>query len=244
MIRRPLPMLLLTAAAVAAGALWSLADERKRAADANAPAAKAPSTGAAAHTRAAYPAELTRQQEEKVLAYAKRKSKDYYERIVKYRQTEPKYYQATLRALLPLAEQYERMPQRVRDAYDRLDLANYSKLWQLARDIQKTADAGVKARLEAELYQLTAVRFEAEQIIREYRIQQIMEQAKRLQKDLEERAANREAVIRESYEQMLQNAARMAEATRSRKAPTSRPATQPAAAPAAPVRTHLSADGK
>ncbi len=176
------------------------------------------------------PGELTAQQEKEVLEYLKDKRADSYKQLLDHQKKNPQNYQVLLRSHWYSFEQRKRLPPAVRDAQDVLQSISYTKMWQLAREIPKTKDAHARQEMERQLHELTARRFEAEQVIREQRIQQIMEQAKLLEEELKRRAASQDQVIREQVEQLLQNAARMAE-TIPAKPPTSQaaPASRPAA---------------
>lgn len=170
---------------------------------------------------------LTPEEERETLAYAKDNRPEYYEWLSQYRESDPRRYQYLARALWNVIDKGKQLPPEVRQAQEKLYEASQVKLWRLAREILKTTDPAAKARLEGDLQTLMTKRFDAEQVIRNDRLKQLADEIKRLRAELEDRAKNRETIIRERVERMKKDAARRSSAHPAKRDEKESPATRP-----------------
>lgn len=161
---------------------------------------------------------LTKEQEQEVLNYLKEKRPEDYERVLKDRERDPRRYRRTIAGLWQWVSRFKQMPKDLRDAYEDRHRA-FVDMWRLAKQRADAKDPAARNRIDKRLYEVCARLFDAEQIIREYRLKQMEEQIKRLREDLKERARNRKTVIGEMVERFARSAA-----DRNRKrSPTTRP---------------------
>jgi len=154
-----------------------------------------------------YSRPLTKEQEQEVLDYIKKKRPDLHSQVVEYRQKDPRRYQRTVRMMWGFVSQLKRLPPEVAEAHEALQQARV-RMWRIVRDLREPQNAAEKKRLEAQLRDQAATAFDAEQTIRGHRLTELAEQIKDLKAELRARAADRDNRIHEMVEWMKRGASR------------------------------------
>jgi len=173
--------------------------------------------------------ELKGEQIKELVEFLRDKRPEQYDQLAKLRDSDPRAYQRTARALYWFMHRVKAMPSHVQGPYIKMtDLS--VKIWQKVRQLREATDAAQKKLLTAELRELVDQRFEPEQVVREYRIAQMEDQIKRLREQLKDRAAHRAQAVDESLTRYLKLSTRPAYGfgTRLRRPRRPRPTTQPA----------------
>ena len=150
---------------------------------------------------------LTKEQEQEVLDFLKKERPDFYKKAIEEREKDPKRYQRTIRSMWHFMSRVKNLPKDLRDAYH-TSQRSFVEMWRLAKELKDTQDAARKKVLDEKLRSLAEEHFDASQIIREHRLTQLADEIKRLKADLQQRAKDRKAVVRETIERMMSSAER------------------------------------
>jgi hypothetical protein len=153
------------------------------------------------------PAQLTAEQEQEVLDYLKSRRPEVYEEVVAQREKDPARYRRTLRGVYPFIARVRKLPEGVAQAYDSLQQTHVS-LWRLSREYNTSDSPEKKREIENSMKEQAGRQFEAEQLIRRHRLAELEEQIRNLKAELDQRAKDSDAVIRETVERFKRNITR------------------------------------
>jgi len=167
---------------------------------------------------------LTKEQEEEVLQYLKKKRPDLFQQATSEREKDPRRYQRTIRSMWYFISGLKSLPEPVRDAEEARHMLRI-QMWRLAKELKDTQSPGRKKELTKQIHELADKHFDADQIIRQHRLSQLEGYIERLKRELKERAQDRQAVVRETVERMISSAERYRQ--RSERGPRSRPSSRP-----------------
>ncbi len=153
-----------------------------------------PAAGSAGDRRNPPAPAVSKEDEEKLLATLKEKRPEQYERLMQLKKTDERRYRWAIRSLSRWYRALDDMPEEVRNA----EIARYDtrlKIWKLSRQIRETTDAEDKAKLTGEMREAAASLFDAEQVVREYHLQQLEQRVKELKAELTSRKEQRDDII-------------------------------------------------
>jgi len=208
-------------------AAWS-ADGKDKAAAPRPPDAKRATTRPAGppggRSFRRYSKPLTKEQEEEVLAYLKKKRPDLYKQATSQREKDPRRYQRTIRSMWHFISRLKSLPKAVAEA-EELRQGLYFRMWRLAKELKDTRDPARQKKLRKQIHELADKRFDADQTIRQHRLSQLEGYIERLKRELKDRADDRKAVVREMVERVIGGAERYREP--SERGPRSRPSPPP-----------------
>jgi len=176
---------------------------------------------------------LAPEQEEELLEFLRDKSPERHEHLLSLREADERAYRRTARALYLFMRRVKALPAHVQGPY--IEMTDLTvEMWKRAQALRDLTDPQEKARHLAELRELAARRFDAEQVVREHRIAQLEEEIAHLRQQWKERSANRRQAIEESVSRFLRPATKPSspEASASQPGRPARASTQPAAAAA------------
>jgi hypothetical protein len=153
------------------------------------------------------PAQLTAEQEQEVLDYLKSRRPEVYEEVVAQREKDPARYRRTLRSMYSFVARARKLPEGVAQAYESLQQTHVA-LWRLSREYNNSDSPEKKLEIENSMKEQAGRQFEAEQLIRRHRLAELEEQIRNLKAELDQRAKDSEAVIRETVERLKRNVTR------------------------------------
>jgi len=149
---------------------------------------------------------LSKEDEKKLLAFVKQHHPRMYERLTDLRQDNEARYKRSLRRIWPRFEMLMAMPKEIREAHIK-ETSLKVELFKTARKLHNTKDEKKRSEIVAKLRELIAERFDIQQKVRLYRLKQMEKQLERLEKDLKQRAADRDKIIEshlERYQKRLE----------------------------------------
>jgi hypothetical protein len=145
---------------------------------------------------------ITEQQETELLNALAEKRPEEASRLRRMKEENPRAYRAALHTAWRAYQVWKDLPpemQKLQDVQARARL----DAWRLVKELRGARDPADKERLRARLHEALAAEFAAEQAIREYRLDQLEEQLKRLRAEVKERADNRAQFIEKSIDDLL-----------------------------------------
>ncbi|MCD4824998.1 MAG: hypothetical protein K8S55_10335 [Phycisphaerae bacterium] len=142
---------------------------------------------------------LSKEDEKKLLAFVKKYHPRMYERLTDLRQDNEARYKKALRRIWPRFEMLMAMPKEIRDAHIKQTTLKV-ELFKTAKKLHNTKDEKKRSELVAKLRELVAEQFDIQQKVRLYRLKQMEKQLERLEKDLKQRAADRDKIIESRLE--------------------------------------------
>lgn len=140
--------------------------------------------------------------EEEVLKLFKQRLPLRYERLMKLKATNPKEYILAMEEAKEFYCEYKRMPRDVQD-YQISEMKMKVRCWQIAEQLRRHPSQAETQKLTEELRGLVARRFEAEQKVLEFRLDELEKEIARLKKKLQERSQQREKFIQDRLEKIL-----------------------------------------
>jgi hypothetical protein len=152
-------------------------------------------------------AQLTAEQEQEVLDYLKSRRPEVYEEVVAQREKDPARYRRTLRSMYSFVARTRKLPEGVAQAYESLQQTHVA-LWRLSREYNNSDSPEKKLEIENSMKEQAGRQFEAEQLIRRHRLAELEEQIRSLKAELDQRAKDNDAVIRETVERFKRNITR------------------------------------
>ena len=153
------------------------------------------------------PAQLTVEQEQEVMDYLKSRRPEVYEEVVAQREKDPARYRRTLRSMYSFVARTRKLPEGVAQAYESLQQTHVA-LWRLSREYNNSDSPEKKLEIENSMKEQAGRQFEAEQLIRRHRLAELEEQIRSLKAELDQRAKDNDAVIRETVERFKRNVTR------------------------------------
>lgn len=149
---------------------------------------------------------LTPEQEAKLLAALKESSpKHYYEYLIALKKTRSPMYRHALGRAWMTYEKWRDAPKRVRDRVLAEREATI-EIGKLVHTLRHEKDAANRAELAAKLKEAVAKKFDAEVILREYRLVQFEERIHALRVELKERMSQRDSHIEQEHKLWLERA--------------------------------------
>lgn len=143
---------------------------------------------------------LSEQQQQEVLEMLKEHQLGHYQRLMELREQDPDRYQAALHSAWRWYLRYKSMPEEVRQAANDSRNAKIA-IYRVTRELQNTHDTYMRTRLVKELRQALRQEFQADLVVREYRLNQIEAELERLREEFQQRRENAEEIISERLEQ-------------------------------------------
>jgi len=153
------------------------------------------------------PAQLTAEQEQEVLDYLKSRRPEVYEEVINQREKDPTRYRRTLRSVYPFVARVRNLPEDVAKAYEALQQTHVA-LWRLAREYNNSNSPEGKRGIDNSMQEQARRQFEADQLVRRHRLAELEEQIRNLKAELDQRAKDSDAVIRETVERFKRNVTR------------------------------------
>ena len=149
---------------------------------------------------------LTAEQEKDVLGYLKSRRPGIYEEVIAQREKDPSRFRRTLGKIYPFIVRMRKLPEPVAQAYEALQQTHVN-LWRLAREYNSADSADKKRDVESRMMAQARRQFEAEQLVRGHRLADLEEQIRDLKAELDQRAKDREAVIKETVDRFKRGSA-------------------------------------
>jgi len=141
---------------------------------------------------------LTEEQEQKLLAFLKEKRPHLHSRLVELQERSPRSYRYNLNSAWRWYRQWEFMPPDVQEAA-LAEENNRVLIFRTVQALRETEDPRERKKLHSQLRKAVAEHFHAEQKMREYWIGQLEERIRRLRKEHEQRAHDRNKIVSERY---------------------------------------------
>ena len=150
--------------------------------------------------------DITPEQEAELLAAMKESSPDhYYAYLMALRKSDPKLYRKALGYAWRTYEQWRDAPKDVRKQVV-IEREATIEIGKLVHAIRREKEPAKRAELSAKLKQAVEKKFDAEVVIRDYRLVQFEQRVKTLRKDLKSRISDRENLVWEEYSLWLDRA--------------------------------------
>ncbi len=150
---------------------------------------------------------LTESEQAEVLAYLKEHRPEIYEQATSLRQRDPRRYKRLLHMIHGLLRRLKGMPEELREAHETRQEAHV-RMWRLAKSLESAEDPVARRMVEKKMREQAELYFDADQVIREYRLAQLAEQIRVLREELAARKKDREAVIEEMIQRTRSAAAK------------------------------------
>jgi hypothetical protein len=193
-------------------------------------AGRDPATRPAKPLRADGPV-LSEQQETELLGILGQKRPEEAAQLRKLKEENPAAYHIAMSAAWRVYQVLKDTPPEIQKAHE-TQLHARVEAWRVSRDYLAAQAGPDKDKLRARLTDLLGAEFDAEQIIREYRLNQLEDQLKRLRGELKDRKDRRDQVIAGNLQDLLSGKFRLKGDADIRRGPEARPKPQPASRPA------------
>jgi len=145
-----------------------------------------------------------------------------YEDFVKLSETKPRHYQFVMARMWAWYEQWKVMSPEAQEAsITEHDLR--MEAFMVLRRWRETEDPDEKAQLKVELRDALGKHFDAEQHLREIQLAELEERIEQVRQELQQRAEDRDAIVTEHMERMLQFRSRRRDSPPEGEAPTDAP---------------------
>ena len=145
---------------------------------------------------------LTKEQETELLAHLKKHQPEIAKRLPELRKKDERMYRHMLGRLWGAYQRLKHLPEPLRKRIYAKEAARRN-IYRLLTAVRK-ADADDRENLIRELRKAVTVQFEAEQAEREYRLTQLAKEIERVRAELKARLAQREKIIAERLEKLLE----------------------------------------
>jgi hypothetical protein len=196
------------------------------------PAARDPASKPARPPRGEGPGPgLSEQQESEFLGMLEKTRPEEAVQLKKLKEENPVAYHAAMSAAWRVYQALKDMPPEIQEAH-KTQLDSRVKAWRVSRDYLAAQAGPEKDKLRARLTELLGAEFDAEQTIREYRLNQLEDQLKHLRAELKDRQDRRGQVIEQNLQELLSGKFRPKGDGEIRRGPEGRPRPQPATRPA------------
>jgi ATP-dependent Lon protease len=157
--------------------------------------ASGPSPARAADKSPAETGRLTPAQEAETLAFLSERRASYYEKMKALKTEDPNGYVQAMSRMYSAMKRWKQMPQTLQDATNNERDAQL-RIMAVIKQMRQADDAG-KQRLEAELERAVSEHFQAEQMLRELRLQYLDQQLRDLRDQLGQQEFQRNTIIAE-----------------------------------------------
>jgi hypothetical protein len=145
---------------------------------------------------------LSEDQERELLSVLKDKQPGHYQRLVELRDSHPRRYRWALLSAWRWYRRWRAMPEDIREAANAAQNAKIM-IYRTLQELREADDDYARFRLRRELRHAVRQEFEAELVVREYRLAQLEAELERLRAELEQREQNADALIAERVEHHL-----------------------------------------
>ncbi|MGC9454653.1 MAG: hypothetical protein ACP5HU_07295 [Phycisphaerae bacterium] len=137
---------------------------------------------------------LSEEQEQEILEVLKEHQLGQYQRLMELREEDPDRYQAAVHAAWRWYRRWKSMPEEVQQAANDARNAKIA-IYRVTRELRDVEDSYMRTRLVGELRQAIRQEFQAELVVREYRLNQLEAELKRLREELRQRREDSEEII-------------------------------------------------
>jgi len=165
---------------------------------------------------------LTEEQEAELLKFVQEHLPSQYEDFVKLSETKPRNYQFVMARMWAWYEQWKVMSPEAQEA----SITEHNlrmEAFMVLRRCRETEDPDKKAQLKAELREAMGKHFDAEQRLREIQLAELEERIEQVRQELQQRAEDRDAIVTEHMERMLQFRSRRRDSSPEGETPTDAP---------------------
>ena len=145
---------------------------------------------------------LTKEQEAELLKHLEKHQPEISKRLAELRKKDERRYRPMLSRLWVSYQRLKDLPEDLRTRIYAKEAARRN-IYRLLTAIRKASPED-KERLTSELRQAVTVQFESEQAEREYRLTQLAKEIERVRAELKARLAQREKIIAERIERLLE----------------------------------------
>jgi hypothetical protein len=149
---------------------------------------------------------LTEQQEEELMTTLKDTQPDYYKRLSDLKGSNPSRYRWALKSLWPWYQRFRNAPKEIQKALINEQEAKV-EIWRIVRDLGQTKDPAETAKLTTDLKAAVSQQFNAEQVLRENRLNELEQQIKHLREELQQRRDQREQILDQRVQDLLKGPA-------------------------------------
>jgi gas vesicle protein len=170
---------------------------------------------------------VTDQQEADLLRALEEKRPEEAKALKKLKEESPREYRIQLAEAYKNYQFVKDMPPEIQRAHE-TQVRVRVEAWRTSREYLAAVDPALKDRLHSRLQELLGQEFDADQTIRDYRLNQLEEQLKQLRAELKERADRRSQVIGQSLQELLAAKVRPKPDAEPRRPLDARPLTMPA----------------
>jgi len=158
-------------------------------------------------------AQLTKEQETATLAFLKEHRAAYYDQMQDLKGRDPLRYGQAMRRMYKVMRNWEMMPKVVQEASE-VERQTQIRVMDVIRQMRQARTPQEREKLETALTQAVSDHFEAEQNLREFRLQDLDRQVKDLRIELQQQRQHREAIIAEQVSLWLKAAKPVEPSTR------------------------------
>ena len=152
--------------------------------------------------REAFGAKLTDEQETELLAAIKERQPETYRRLMESKEANPMRFRLALRSMWPWFQRYKNAPRDIQKAM--MDEGDARvETWRLIKALGQAKDGPEKTKLISELNEAVSKQFNAEQALREYRLNELEQQISHLREELEQRRSQRDQIMKDRVEELL-----------------------------------------
>ncbi len=171
---------------------------------------------------------MTPEQEKATLAFLQEYFPDDYDNALRLQTADRRAYERLMRARWWFSQNLKRYPQDMRGAYIE-QYRTTAEIWRICRKLPEVRDDARRQALESQLSEAAVRLFDAEQVIRRYRLTQLAERLVQLRKELKRRADERDQEIPKLLQRYkdLANRYHKKIQTPRKRAPTTRPSGTP-----------------
>ena len=150
---------------------------------------------------------LSAEQEKEVLEHLKQRRPEIYNEVIALKESDPARYRRTIKSIYPFVARMRKMSPEVAEAYETLQKTHVN-LWKLARELSAVDSPERQKEIESAMRDEAAKQFEAEQMVRRQRLDELKQQIANLQNELDQRAKDSNSVIQETVDRFKRSAAR------------------------------------
>lgn len=143
---------------------------------------------------------LTDEQETELLNAIKDRQPEVYRRLMESKDANPMRYRAALKNMWPWYQRVKGAPKEIQKAM--IDEGDARvEVWRLVKALGQAKEAE-RAKLLGDLHDAVSRQFTAEQILREYRLNELEQQIGHLREELEQNRQQREQIIKDRLEEL------------------------------------------
>lgn len=145
---------------------------------------------------------LSEQQEKELLEALQEHQLGHYQRLMELQEEDPDRYQAALRSAWRWYRRWKTMPDEVQQAANDARNAKIA-IYRITKELRRIEDSYMRTRLAKELRDAVRREFQAELVVREYRLDQLEAELNRLREELRQRREDAGEIIDARLERHL-----------------------------------------